>query len=338
MNLKSTIGIFGISISFLLWVTIPFVSAQQAPIPVESTKVETAPKVDGDGNDEAWQKAKVAEIQTKDGPKAILKSVYTDKEIFFLITWPDETQSISMDMWEFRDGAWAIKQEPRYGGSQSWDADQDRLAFQWNAHESVAGFNEKGCIVLCHVEEKEDRMHTAGPDQNTDLWQWKAAQTNPLGKMDNGYLDNAVISKKDQPDEEKRLYIAHKWDGDESFVRNLEGDGPKWMSKGGLDKEPFLMKGNEAPFDKRAAKPGDTIPGWILNDLTKGRDVINAKGVYKDGHWTLEIGRALVTDNKKTDVQFEDLKKPYHFGIAIWENDRMFGHMRADGPYMLTFK
>lgn len=340
MSVRIFTGVLVMAVGMVWLSTGPHTLAQQAPIPVESVKVEVAPKIDGDGSDEVWQKAKEVKIQTKDGPEAKLKSVYTDKEIFFLITWPDQTESINMDMWVFKDGAWSIKQEPRYGGSQSWDADQDRLAFQWNIKDSVTGFNEKGCVALCHVEEREDRMHTNGPGQYTDIWQWKAAHTNPLGKMDNGHLDNTVISKKDQPDEEKRLYAAHKWDGtgDEPFIRNIENNAPKWMPKGGPNKEPFLMKGNEVPLDPGAVKPGDTIPGWVIGPLPRGRDVINARGVYKEGTWTLEIGRALVTENKDFDIQFEDLKKPYYFGMGIWENDRLFAHMRADGPYMLIFK
>jgi hypothetical protein len=157
--------------------------------------------------------------------------------------------------------------------------------------------------------------------------------------VDNGYLDNTVISKKDAPDEEKRLYAAHKWDGtEEAFVRNKENDAPKWMPQGGPNSDPFLLKDKTVPLDPGAIKPEATIPGWVLGPLSKGRDVINAKGVYKDGAWTLEIGRSLVTENKDTDIQFEDLSKPYHFGLGVWENDRMFGHMRADGPHTLTFK
>jgi len=339
MRLKKTLVALGVTLSTLVLAATPFVFAQQAPIPVEAVKVDAAPKVDGDGGDEAWQKAKEVKVQPKDGPEVKLKSVYTDKEIFFLITWSDETQSINMDMWVFQDGAWAIKQEPRFGGSQSWEADQDRLAFQWNIKDSVTGFNEKGCVALCHVEEREDRMHTNGPGQHTDIWQWKAAHSNPLGKVDDGYLDDTVVSKKQEPDEEKRLYAAHKWDAaDEAFVRNLENDAPKWMPKGGPNNDPFLFKDQAVPLDPSAVKPGVTIPGWVLGNLPGGRGDINAKGVYKDEAWVLEIGRSLVTENKDTDIQFDDLKKPYYFGMAVWENDRLFTHMRADGPYMLTFK
>lgn len=339
MKLKITMIVLGITGSIILFGVIPFAFAQQTPITVETVKVDATPKVDGEGGDEAWQKAQEFKIQTADGPEVMLKSVYTDKEIFFLLNWADESESISMDMWVLQDGTWSIKQEARYGGAQSWDADQDRLAFQWNIRDSVTGFNEKGCIALCHVEEREDRMHTNGPGQHTDIWQWKAAHSNPLGKMDNGYLDDTVVSRKDVPDEEERLYAAHKWDGEGNpFVRNMENNAPKWMPKDGPNNDPFLFKDQTVPLDPGTAKSGATIPGWILENLPKGRDIIDAKGIYKDGAWTLEIGRSLVTEHKDTDIQFDDLTKPYYFGMGVWENDRMFGHMRADGPYMLIFK
>ena len=35
--------------------------------------------------------------------------------------------------------------------------------------------------------------------------------------------------------------------------------------------------------------------------------------------WTLELGRALVTGSE-FDVQFDDLSKPYYFGVAVFDN------------------
>ncbi len=54
--------------------------------------------------------------------------------------------------------------------------------------------------------------------------------------------------------------------------------------------------------------------------------------------WTLELSRNLVTNDKEHDVQFDDLSKTYYFGMAVWENDRLYGHTRVKKPIALTFK
>jgi Ethylbenzene dehydrogenase len=51
--------------------------------------------------------------------------------------------------------------------------------------------------------------------------------------------------------------------------------------------------------------------------FTGDRGDIQAKGVWKDGVWTLEIARKRVTGSE-FDVQF-DAKKEYAFGVAVFD-------------------
>jgi hypothetical protein len=50
------------------------------------------------------------------------------------------------------------------------------------------------------------------------------------------------------------------------------------------------------------------------------------------------FGRRLVTTDKGHDVQFDDLKKTYYFGIAVFDNDGSNVHTRPLDPVALTFK
>jgi len=51
--------------------------------------------------------------------------------------------------------------------------------------------------------------------------------------------------------------------------------------------------------------------------------------VWKDGTWTLEYKRALDTGHPEDDVIFNDLSRPYYFGVAWMDN--------TDGAYHIPF-
>jgi len=62
--------------------------------------------------------------------------------------------------------------------------------------------------------------------------------------------------------------------------------------------------------------------------------------VWKDGVWTLEMKRKLVTTGKFADiqdVQFTDLDKEYPFAVAVFDNSQI-NHIFHDGVLNLKFK
>ena len=312
--------------------------------PLISVKVDVPPQLDGKGGDDAWEQAKPAEVEAEDGPEISIRTVYTQDRLYFLLSWKDETESTNMDKWVYDGDKWGLKQEKRWEEEPPWEADSDRFCFQWPIRDDnlVKKFAKKGCAILCHKPEKESKMYTYGPHEGSDIWQWRASTTNPLGYADDGFLDHTNISKKEERDPEKRTNAAHKWDelgaGELNFVRNKEGEGPKWMSKVSSS-EPFLIKGQEIPLDMSKIKKGDAIPGWLLDRPKGSRGEIDAAAKFnqEEGLWTLELSRKLVTNDKAHDVQFDDLSKTYYFGIAVWENDRLYGHTRVKKPFALTF-
>ena len=52
----------------------------------------------------------------------------------------------------------------------------------------------------------------------------------------------------------------------------------------------------------------------------------------------LDIGRKLLTEDRVHDVQFDDLKKTYYFGIAVFDNDGANVHTRSLDPIGLMYK
>lgn len=323
--------------------------------------MDSAPKLDGNGNDPQWKKAKILKVIAVDGPEIFLQSVYTNDELFFFIQWEDSTKSIRPDQWVFDGAKWSVLKELRWEDEDPWDADNDMLGFQWPVNDSIKGFDEKGCRKICHAPEKEDKMYTNNLDEKTDIWLWKAGLTNPLGYADSYYLDNTNILISDEEDKNKRINAAHKGDDPGpmglGFARNLLNGKPGWIPRGGPDKNLFLIKGNETTLEQSKIKKGDTIPGWLLARPNGSRGNINAKGKYykpeykqenvpvtlkvsgtKQSKWVLEMGRKLFTDDKKHDVQFTDLKKVFYFGLAVWDNEKLLGHTRVKKPIGLMFE
>ena len=173
-----------------------------------SSKVSSVPKIDGSGKDPQWGNAKKLKVQSEDGPEITVQSVYTDDEIYFLVQWEDLTESKNKDKWVYDGSKWNILQEERI--EKAWDADTDRLGFQWPIQDAtllkgnIKGeeftFVEKGCAVICHSPEKENKMYSSAPGQVTDIWRWEASTTNPLQYADDWYQDHTNLSIKQEPD------------------------------------------------------------------------------------------------------------------------------------------
>ncbi|MFQ5432532.1 MAG: ethylbenzene dehydrogenase-related protein [Nitrospinota bacterium] len=336
MNLSKT------PITTILIVALTFGISWAAKVhEIESAKVGQPPKIDGKADDAAWKKAKEITVEAEDGPELSIRSVYTDKEVFFLFLWEDKDESISQNMWVYDGSKWGIKQEVRFEGEEGWEADSDRLAFQWVINDSIPAFKEKGCKKICHSPEKEDKMYTDSAAERTDIWHWVSSTTNPLGYADDDYLDNSNLTKAKEKDKNKRINIAHKSDdggrGNQQYERNDAGGKPKFMPK--KKGAGFIIAGSSAPLSG-PFKKGDLIPGYVLSKPKGSRGDIAAKGKYSadDFLWTLEIKRSLVTNDKKNDVQFVDRKKPYYFGLAVWDNDELYNHTRVKKPMKLEFK
>ena len=81
-------------------------------------------------------------------------------------------------------------------------------------------------------------------------------------------------------------------------------------------------------------------PAMIVAPFSGSRADIESKGAWNDGVWTIEIKLRLVTTGEKAqeqDVQFDNLKKSYTFGVAVFDNSQI-NHVYHEGVRKLTFK
>jgi hypothetical protein len=321
-----------------------------------SVKTEKAPVIDGTV-DAVWERAtayKVALDKTVYEPSkgfkgvtkatVTLRSLYDKEHVYFLVQYSDPTQSLARQPWVKQpDGTWKQLTNKDSSGHENTYY-EDKFAMLWNIN--TAGFEKKGCDVACHkarggkIAGIEDtapgRMYTDKPGETLDMWHWKSVRTNPVGQIDDQYID-------DTKDPKKNADWGRKGDSKTSggYADNIKKDlpGPIFMSKApGADKYWIMATEKTAFVD--SFKPGDIVPSMIVEPFTGSRADIEGKGVWKDGVWTIEIKRKLVTTGdkaKEQDVQFDDLKKPYYFGLAVFDNTQI-NHVYHEGVHKLIFK
>jgi hypothetical protein len=326
-------------------------SAQKSLV---SIKTDQAPTIDG-AVDASWEKAPAYKVRLDQTPykpdnfkgitktNATVKSMHDKENIYFLVQWEDPTQSLERVPWVKQpDGKWAQKRNRDQTGHENTYY-EDKMAMFWNI--GAKGFDKKGCDVACHkardgkiagIEDKAPgRKYTEAAGETIDMWHWKSVRSNPVGQIDDQYVD-------DTRDPKKNANWGRKGDsktggGYEDNV-NKDKTGPAWMSKAPSGKY-WILPDEKTEFVDNF-KPGDVVPAMIAAPFDGSRGDIKAMGVWKNGVWTVEIQRKLVTTGdkaKEQDVQFDDLKKTYYFGMSVFDNTQI-NHVYHEGVHRLTFK
>ncbi len=144
---------------FLLFFVLMLPATSFAEQTITAIPVSNAPVIDGSGNDRTWSKAtpiithdKVADIDIT------LTAVYTDKEIFFKVSFPDPDESRTHKSWTWDHGR----------GLYSVGLDrEDVFVFKWNMNEAPVDLS----------------IYSDTPYM-ADIWFWKACRTDPVGYAD----------------------------------------------------------------------------------------------------------------------------------------------------------
>lgn len=308
-----------------------------------SIKTKQVPELDGKIED-LWDQAPELKIPVqggRSGPTTVtFKSMYTDTDVYFLAQWDDNREDLDRMPWDYDGKEW--KRKP--GGGSHYE---DKFSVYWNINDSTTGFNEKGCMATCHGEKgatKYGAHRTNGQGQLIDQWHWKGARTGPAGQIDDQYvnwLKQGELDAKGKPSKEAGRYADPKKDG--GYEENIDEKTKKlpiYMFKDPehpMVNKSFIMKEEAVPFaDNGQFKKGDRIPGHVVAPFTGDRGDIPAKGLWKDGKWTLEWSRKLSTGSKY-DVDFSNLNRSYPFGVATFNNEQ-WDHSYSLGVFQLVFK
>lgn len=321
-----------------------------------SVKTDQAPTIDGTV-DAAWEKApayKIALDETTYKPEGFkgitktnvtMKSMYGKDNIYLLVQWEDPTRSFERTPWVKQpDGTWKqLKALDSTGHDNTYY--EDKLAILWGIN--AKGFAKKGCEVACHkarggkiagIEDKSPgRKYTDNPGETIDMWHWKGVRTGPVGQVDDQYID-------DTKDPTKNADWGRKGDaktgGGYSNNINKDKTGPAWMNKTPSEENKYWVLDDQKTEFVDTFKPGDVVGGIVIAPFTGSRGDLEARAVWKSGMWTLEIKRKLVTTGEKAkeqDIQFDDLKKTYYFGVSVFDNSQI-NHVYHEGVHRLTFK
>jgi hypothetical protein len=302
-------------------VTAP-VDAQQKNVLV-SKKVAAAP---ADAMDDAGKGAP-ALVATARGGKNLpggstevtLRSLYTADTVFFLVQYKDPTESLRRSPWVKQpDGSWKKLSDPGDEGGDNNAYYEDKMAMIWNI--SSPAFEAKGCMAACHTGEGkpfgDKDLPSAG--ERADIWHWKSVRTGSVGQADDQYLDGTRYDKDKAPEAGRKS--DPKTGG--GYEDNVSDDkkGPKFALEGNRPAPPYwIVDAEKEPFDDSKYKAGDEVPGIVVAPFTGDRSEIAVAAQWKDGVRTLVFSRELVTGSDD-DVQFSDLKKPYAFGGAVFDN------------------
>jgi len=316
--------------------------AQQPQNVLTAKKVTAPPTVDG-VMEALWQQAPPLTVKVQGGQNlpggttdVTLRAVHTDDMIYFLMQYKDATQSFRRSPWvKQADGSWQQLRDPNDKGGDNNLYYEDKVAMAWNI--SSPAFAATGCFSACHLGEGKPygNKYTANPGERLDLWHWKSVRTGSVGQMDDQWADNTRYDKEKAPEAGRKS--DPKTGG--GYVDNVREDkkGPKFGLKGNKPAPPYwILDAEKEPFDDSKYKAGDEVPGIIVAPFTGDRGDIAVRSVWKDGVWTLEIARKLVTGSEY-DVQFNDLKKEYAFGVAVFDNAQV-RHAYNFGALKLVFQ
>lgn len=322
---------------------------------LESSKISEA--INLDATNTAWNNAKALKLQLNETPykpngfKGItqsnveLKSLYDDTNLYIKMTYDDPTKSVARYPWvKQEDGTWKqLKDKDQTGHENTYY--EDKVGFFWDIN--AKGFAKKGCAIACHMtkdgmnnglsDTSAGRKYTRKAGETIDMWHWKSVRTGLGYELSHDqYVDDIADPK-----------VNKNWGrhGDEKlgggYKDNISEDKkmPAFMSKVAKDTRTYLPEEDKVPFVD-TFKAGDMVPGIVISKMSGSAADILTSSVHENGKWTLVFKRALTTNHPKSvtqDVQFSDLKKPYYFGVAVFDNTQI-NHVYHDGSIKLLFK
>ncbi len=304
-----------------------------------AVKVKTAPKLDGKVDD-VWKQAQPLTVKVIDGANlpggetdVSLRAVYSGEMVYFLAQYKEPTQSFRRAPWQKQaDGTWTKMKDPKDKGGDNNVYYEDKFGWAWNI--SALAFEKQGCAYACHTGEGSKpygNKYTEKPGERFDLWHMKSVRTGSQGQADDGYVDDTRFDQKNPNAGRKN---DPKTGGGYEDNQTEDKKLPKFARKGNKAAPPYwITDAEKEPFDDSKYKPKDEVPGIVVAPFAGDRGDVAVGMQWRDGTWTLEFARKLVTGSE-FDVQFKDMKKTYAFGVAVFDNAQVRHAYDADVHFL----
>ena len=137
----------------------PLLGVAAAEIEIPSVKVQSVPEIDGAGGDAVWTKVKPVTVKdSASGTNVLIRSVYTEDQVFFLVQFPDSAENFLHKPW-----VWNAAEKKYESGSHR----EDTFVFKWNM-----------------MDHDVNLSNFSDDDYRADVWYWKANRTNSAGYAD----------------------------------------------------------------------------------------------------------------------------------------------------------
>lgn len=307
-----------------------------------AVKTAVTPALDGKGEDEAWNKAAefTVPVQGYSGERITMKAVYTDTDIYFLISWSDYSHSVR------QAGSWGRVHVGAQFGKAPTDAEdrwerfgvEDTLSFVWNM--DAPDLAQGDFLNTVHLP---GFTLSAG---TMDRWFWAAGSTNPVHKILDQYIDRNGLHN----DSGVSFRIPNFTDQDDPQTPLNDKGYPVYMPRLDLTQRKipklFVVQGEKPillyyrsevePFDLGLVDREDTLPGYIFVENASGSVAdVTVRSAHSEGEetWTLEVQRQRVTSTPQEDIQFDDLSKTYTFIIGVFDNTDVDGSFSQVHPF-----
>ncbi len=283
--------------------------------------------------------------------KVTMMSVYTTTDVYFVATWADPTKSLARYPWEKQaDNSWKQLLNKDSSGHENTYY-EDKFAVQWDVNTS--DFATLGCFAGCHLDSTPTsptfpgKKYNNKPGEVTDMWHWKTVRTEPNGQLDDKHVVYQATIGNGRKSDTKTGPGAYIDNNFGKFAAACEGDPtgaltlPCFMGPAGKElvaNDVFWILDSEKQKFVDTFKTGDQVAGMVTSAFAGSRGDVSTKAEYANGMWTLEIKRALTTTaGTAEDVQFDDLKKVYKFGVAVFDNTQI-NHAAHGGTIDFKFR
>jgi hypothetical protein len=267
------------------WQPKDFVNGTTVPAAWLQTPMIT---IDGNDDEAAWSKAVEIEVPLNYGnvKRAWLKALYTDDDVFIRVRWADSSEDRQHHPW-------------------TWNPEQQRYVAGPQIEDSVMLSFEAGCEWTPSL--------LGGHVYDFDAWHWLAARSDPMGQALDLYGN---VRSRDPNLSDFEVFPSRVVEQD-LVLKFTENQNPElnadWSQ---LDRvyieEPIVTKlwiravpdgMKHAPdyveqLAAPTAEPADiseTYPQFSPVKLTGEAAEVAARGLWKDGYWTVEFRRARFT-------------------------------------------
>ena len=268
--------------------------------------------IDGTEDISEWADADSVVIQVWGGSNSnadavpvTLKTMHNQREIFFLVRWSDPTLSFNRYLVK-TDSGWVEERSVVQDIYGETIYSEDKLGLSFSN-------NRGGCATTCHVPAygKLGLHYTDG--DTVDVWEWMAVSTNPALEADDwwwGEYINDTIGGRHADNKASGGYqsnLNREWK--QPYFLPTHPSQRFWIWYGSPKYTPYYPELDTFQI-------GSRVPSLLVAPTTGDRGDIKARGIWKNGVWTVELSRELSTGS-----QFDiPMRNTIYLNLALFDN------------------